>query len=309
MTNLPVLDSTIHYEESGSGTPLVFLHGNPASSHIWRNILPRVGDGRLLAPDLVGMGASGKPDIPYSFADHARYLDAWFDALELEHVILVGHDWGGGLAFDWASRHPDRVAGIAFLEAIIKTFEWDDLSPGMRARSESVRGPQGEQIVLVENKFLTQAFTGGVLTPVNPEDLDAYLAPYPTPESRRPILAWIRQRPVGGEPAEVVARVSAFGAWLADSPDIPKLLMTFDGDGLLIDQPAIEWCREHVAALEIVACGQAGHHAPEDRPQEIAAAITDWVDRHQLRAPDGRSSASRPDPTRAGQPHREPASQ
>jgi haloalkane dehalogenase len=283
MPEMSVLDSTIHYQESGTGTPLVFLHGNPASSHMWRKVLAQVGEGRLLAPDLIGMGASGKPDIAYSFDDHARYLDAWFDALELDQVILIGHDWGGGLAFDWAARHPQRVVGIAFLEAIVKPFEWEDLSPGMRERTEAVRGPQGEQIVLVENKFLTAAFTGGVLTPVRPEDLDTYLAPYPTPESRRPILAWVRQRPLGGQPAEVVSRVEAFDAWLGTSSDVPKLLMTFEGQGLLIDERAIDWCANHIAALEIVACGQAGHHAPEDRPQEIAEAITAWVDRHQLR--------------------------
>jgi haloalkane dehalogenase len=283
MPQLSALDSTINYQDSGTGTPVVFLHGNPASSHIWRNVLPRVGDGRLLAPDLIGMGASGKPDIAYSFADHARYLDAWFDGLELEHVIVIGHDWGGGLAFDWAARHPQRVAGIAFLEAIVKPFEWDDLSPEMRERFERMRGPEGEQVVLEQNTFLTTAFTGGVLTPVSPADLDAYLAPYPTRESRRPILAWVRQRPLGGEPAEVVARIDAFDAWLGASEDVPKLLMTFEGPGLLIDGRLTDWCANHIAALETVACGQAGHHAPEDRPQEIAAAITAWVDRHELR--------------------------
>lgn len=283
MADLSVLDSTIHYQDSGTGTPLVFLHGNPASSHIWRNVLPRVGNGRLLAPDLIGMGASGKPEIAYSFVDHARYLDAWFDALELDDVILIGHDWGGGLAFDWAARHPQRVAGIAFAEAIIKPFEWEELSPGMRERSEAVRGAQGERVVLEQNQFLTAAFTGGVLAPVAPDDLDAYMAPYPTPESRRPILAWVRQRPLGGEPAEVVERVTAFDVWLATSTDVPKLLMTFEGQGLLIDGQATDWCAEHVAALEVVGCGPAGHHAPEDRPQEIAAAISAWIDRHHLR--------------------------
>jgi len=120
MPEIPVLDSTIHYQESGTGTAFVFLHGNPGSSHLWRNVLPRVGSGRLLAPDLIGMRRSGKPDIPYLFADHARYLDAWFDALDLDGVVLVGHDWGGALAFDWAARHPERVLGIAFLESIVK---------------------------------------------------------------------------------------------------------------------------------------------------------------------------------------------
>lgn len=285
MPELPVLDSTVHYLDTGDGTPLVFLHGNPAFSYIWRNVLPHVGHGRLLAPDLIGMGASGKPDIAYSFADHARYLDAWFDALDLRDVVLIGHDWGGALAFDWAARHPERVAGIAFLEAIVKPLQWDELSPGMRERSEAVRGPAGEQIVLEQNRFLTQAFTGGVLTPVGPEDLAAYLAPYPTAESRRPILAWVRQRPIGGEPADVVERIIAFDAWLHTSHDVPKLLMTFQGDGLVIDELAADWCAAQVAALEIVDCGPAGHHAPEDRPEEIAAAISTWLDRRHLRSP------------------------
>ena len=128
MPDLSILDSTMHYEESGSGGPLVFLHGNPTSSYLWSNVLPNIGvSGRLLAPDLIGMGASGKPDIAYSFVDHARYLDAWFDALELDDVVLVGHDWGGALAFDWAARHPERVRGVAFMEAIIRPLSWEEL--------------------------------------------------------------------------------------------------------------------------------------------------------------------------------------
>ncbi|MGO4428431.1 alpha/beta fold hydrolase, partial [Streptomyces sp. MCAF7] len=120
-----VNDSTMHYRESGTGVPIVFLHGNPTSSYLWRHVMPAVGGGRLLAPDLIGMGESGKPDIDYTFADHARYLDAWFDALDLQDVILVGHDWGGALAFDWAARHPHRVRGIAFTETIVKPMTWE----------------------------------------------------------------------------------------------------------------------------------------------------------------------------------------
>jgi haloalkane dehalogenase len=283
MTSSPVLGSTIHYLDSGSGTALVFLHGNPGSSHLWRNVLPHVGDGRLLAPDLIGMGASGKPDIAYSFADHARYLDAWFDGLELDRVILIGHDWGGSLALDWAARHPERVVGVAFLEAIVKAMARTELSPDSLARFESARGPAGEQTILEQDLFIRAAYTGGVLTPISPEDLGAYLAPYPTPESRRPILAWVRQRPIDGEPAEVVARINAYDAWLVASEDVPKLLMTFEGPGLIINDNITDWCASHIAALEIVPCGKAGHHAPEDRPHEIAAAISAWADGHQLR--------------------------
>jgi haloalkane dehalogenase len=285
MPEIRVLDSTVHYEDSGTGSAFVFLHGNPSSSHMWRNVLPGVGRGRLLAPDLIGMGRSGKPDIPYLFADHARYLDAWFDALGLDRVVLVGHDWGGALAFDWAAQHPERVCGIAFLESIVKPMVWEELSPQARARSEAVRTPgAGEEMVLDQNLFVRSAFTGGVLTPVGDEDLETYLAPYPTRDSRRPILAWARQMPLGGQPAELIARIKAYDAWLTTSTDIPKLLMTFEGSPtLLIGEKYADWCATNIAALETVSCGKAGHHAPEDRPREIAAAVSAWADRHGLR--------------------------
>ncbi|GAA2726493.1 haloalkane dehalogenase [Actinocorallia aurantiaca] len=285
MPEVNVLDSTIHYRDSGTGTDFVFLHGNPGSSHLWRDVLPGVGPGRLLAPDLIGMGLSGKPDIPYLFADHARYLDAWFDALGLDRVVLVGHDWGGALAFDWAARHPERVLGLAFLESIVKPMAWEDLSPQARARSEAIRTPgTGEKMMLDQDLAVRQAFTGGVLTPLEAADLEAYLAPYPTRDSRRPLLAWARQMPLGGEPAELVTRIEAYDAWLAKSPDVPKLLMTFEGSPtLLVDERMAAWCTANIASLETVHCGEAGHHAPEDRPGEIAAAVSAWADRHGLR--------------------------
>ncbi|WP_410673304.1 haloalkane dehalogenase [Amycolatopsis sp. cmx-4-68] len=273
----------LHYEESGTGTPIVFLHGNPGSSHGWRHVLPHVGAGRLLAPDLIGMGRSAKPDIPYSFADHARHLDAWFDALGLDDVVLVGHDWGGALAFDHAARHPGRVRGVAFFETIVKPMAWDDLSPQAAERSRKIRTPGvGEEMVLEQNLFVRQAFTGGVRTPV--ADLEPYLAPFPTPESRRPVLAWARQLPLGGEPAELVTRIEAYDEWLAASTGTPKLLMTFEGSPtLLIGAEMARWCADHIAALDVVACGEAGHHAQEDRPKEIATEIAAWLDRHGLR--------------------------
>ncbi|MBE1877624.1 haloalkane dehalogenase [Myceligenerans pegani] len=282
MPEINVLDSTIHNEDSGSGTTFVLLHGNPSSSYAWRNVAPHLGAGRMLAPDLIGMGSSGKPDIAYTFADHARYLDAWFDALRLDQVILVGHDWGGALAVDWAARHPERVRGLAFFESIVKPMAWDELSPPARKRVETFRTPAGEELVLDQDSFVRQAFTGGVLNPV--DDLGPYLAPFPNRESRRPILAWARQMPVGGEPAELVARIEAYDAWLASSATTPKLLLTFEGSPTLLITPAMaDWCRENIAALEVVHVGEAGHHAQEDRPKEIATAVSDWADRHGLR--------------------------
>lgn len=285
MPEIDVLDSFIHYEESGAGAPFVLLHGNPGSSRLWRNITAEIGAGRKLAPDLIGMGGSGKPDIEYSFADHARYLAAWFDELRLGKVVLVGHDWGGALAFDWAARHPGRVAGIAFFESVVRPLSSDDLSPQARKRTETIRDPKaGEELGLDTDGLVRQAFTRGVLNPVSPRDLDAYLAPYPTRESRRPLLAWARQMPLDGEPAGLVARIEEFDAWLGMSTEVPKLLMTFEGHPtLLITEQVAAWCAANLAALETVVCGPAGHHAAEDRPQAIAATISDWADRHRLR--------------------------
>ncbi|MFB9832429.1 haloalkane dehalogenase [Actinoallomurus acaciae] len=277
-----VLDSTIFYREVGDGTPIVFLHGNPTSSHLWRAVIPAV-PGRRLAPDLIGMGESGKPAIDYSFADHARYLDAWFDALDLDDVILVGHDWGGALAFDWAARHPERVRGIAVNETIVKPMTWEEFPEAGRALFAAIKSDEGEAMILDDNAFL-DAFPGSVATPVGEDLIAAYRAPYPTRESRRPILRWARSMPLGGEPADVVARVEAYDAWLATSPDVPKLLITFaPGPGAMMTPEMIDWCARHIAGLEIERYDAvAGHHTPEDRPDLIVAAVVSWLRRHGI---------------------------
>ncbi|KAB8186712.1 haloalkane dehalogenase [Microbispora catharanthi] len=284
MPSTDVLDSAMYHEETGSGAPFVFLHGNPASSHLWRKVLPGIRAGaRLLAPDLIGMGRSGKPDVPYRFADHARYLDAWFDRLGLEDVVLVGHDWGGALAFDWAARHPGRVRGVAFFETIVRTMSWSELGEAPRARAQAIRSPEGEPLVLDRNFMVETAFTGGVLTPLGEEEMRPYLEPYPTRESRRPLLEWARSMPLDGEPADVAERVRTYGGWLASSHDVPKLLLTFDSSPTLLIGPEMAaWCAANIAGLEVEHCGPAGHHAPEDRPEAIAAAINAWTERHGL---------------------------
>jgi haloalkane dehalogenase len=277
MPQIDVLDSTMHYEETGSGAPFVFLHGNPVSSHVWRNVTPHV-PGRRIAPDLIGMGRSGKPAIDYSFADHARYLEAFLDALELDRIVFVGIDWGGALAFDWAARHAARVRGLAFMETLVRPLSTEDLTPASRPRLEAFRTPGiGERLVLEENVMLDGALTATMLNPLSDADQAVYRAPYPTPESRRALLAWPRAFPIDGEPADVFARFEAFGAYLRTNP-VPKLLLTFDGSPtLLIGDDLVRWCEANMAALEVVACGPAGHMAPEDRPHEIAAALTAWA--------------------------------
>jgi haloalkane dehalogenase len=275
MPSIDVLDSTIHYEASGDA-PVVLLHGNPTSSHAWRHVLPRTGG---VAPDLIGMGRSGKPDIAYSFADHARYLDAFLDALGLDDVILAGHDWGGALAFDWAARHPGRVRGIAFFETIVKPLEWAEYPPVAQERFKGFKTAGiGERKILEENIFITEALHATTVTELSEEDYAVYAAPYPTPESRRPLLAWPRSTPIGGEPADVVARVEAYDAYLASDP-VPKLLLTFDGSPtLMIKEELTAWCAANMAALEVVHCGAAGHLALEDQPRAIGDALLTWLD-------------------------------
>jgi haloalkane dehalogenase len=281
MPTTHVLDSTIFHRETGAGAPIVFLHGNPTSSYLWRHILPAVGGpGRRLAPDLIGMGESGKPAIDYTFDDHARYLDAWFDALGLDDVVLVGHDWGGALAFDWAARHPGRVRGVAFTETIVKAMSWQEFPEAGRELFRSIRTPGvGEAMMLDQNAFIEG------LTGLTEEDHDTYRKPYPTRASRLPLLRWARSMPLDGEPADVVARVNNYGEWLAASADVPKLLITFQpGFDAMLRQELIDWCAATIAGLDVAEHDLvAGHHTPDDQPEAVAAAIASWLDKHDLR--------------------------
>lgn len=261
---MKVLDSTMSYVDEGEGRPIVFLHGNPTSSHLWRNVVPSM-PGRRLAPDLIGMGASGKPDIEYSFEDHARYLDAWFDALELDDVTLIGHDWGGALAADWASRHASRVRGLAFTEAVLKPMTWEEFPPEGAKVFRAIKTPGvGESMI------------GGFLPP-------EYEGMYPTEESRKPLLRWARSMPLGGEPAAVVSRIEAFDAWLASTPEIPKLLITFDaGPDTMLTPAMVDWCAANFAALKVAHHPvTAGHHTPEDQPHLIAESLRAWLQSEQ----------------------------
>jgi haloalkane dehalogenase len=280
---IDVLDSFLSYREAGTGSPIVLLHGNPTSSHVWRNVIPQLADrGRCLAPDLIGMGGSGKPDSAYRFADHARYLDAWFDALDLRDVVLVGYDWGGVLALDWARRHPQRVRGVVVFETFLRPMHWSDWSAEGAQLFRTLRTPgAGEQLVLEQNAFLERSLAHGVQRGLAQSDRDAYYAPYPDPASRRPLLQWPREIPIDGAPADVAAVVERYDAWLAGGPAMPTLLLTF-GDGMLSAPPLIAWARSTLPSLEILPLPAAGHHAPEDAPQEIAGAIRGWLDRHAL---------------------------
>lgn len=284
---IAVLDSFLSYREVGSGRPVVFLHGNPTSSHVWRNVLPLVASrGLCLAPDLIGMGRSGKPESPYRFHDHARYLDAWFSALDLRDVVVVGFDWGGVLALDWARRHPSRVRGAVVFETFLQPMRWSDFPPQGAELFRALRTPgAGEAMVLEQNVFLEKSLGNGVKRQLAEADRAEYYAPFPDPASRRPMLQWPREIPIDGEPADVAAVIEENGRWLSASPAIPKLLLTFDGKGLSNAPAVVEWAQRTVQDLEVVPLGTAGHHAPEDAPEAIGGAIVDWLDRHPGREP------------------------
>jgi haloalkane dehalogenase len=286
-----VLDSTIAFRDIGHGPPIVFLHGNPTSSFVWRNVVPALATThRCLAADLIGMGHSGKPEIQYRFADHARYLDAWFAALDLRDVVLVGYDWGGPLAIDWARRHADRVRGVVVFETILQQLHYSEYPPQGAELFRALRTPGvGEKMVLEENQFLAKSLGNGVKRGLTDEERGEYYAPYPDPASRRPLLAWPRELPIDGEPADIVELVDRNAEWLAATPQVPKLLLTFGGQTLSNSPIVVEWAKRSIANLEVVALGPAGHHAPEDAPDAIARALSQWLSQRERTPANGRA--------------------
>lgn len=274
-----VLDTHLTYVDTGTGDPVVFLHGNPTSSYLWRNVMPHVEPaGRCLAPDLVGMGESGKaPDGSYRFVDHARYLDAWFDVVGLtRNVTLIGHDWGSALEFYWAYRHPDRIKALVYMEAIVRPLTWQEWPAPARALFQALRSPAGEEIILQKNVFVERILPGSILRRLTEEEMAIYRRPYLEPgESRRPTLTWPRQIPVDGEPADVVAIVDRCARWLATS-DIPKLFVNAD-PGVILVGAQREFCRTWPNQEEVTVRGS--HFLQEDSPAEIGQAIAAFLGR------------------------------
>jgi len=272
-------DSELAYVDTGRGTPVVFLHGNPTSSYLWRNVIPHVsGTHRCLAPDLVGMGESGKaPAGSYRFADHARYLDAWFEALGLARdVTLVVHDWGSALGFHWARRHPARVRALVYMEAIVRPLTWDEWPEPARKVFQGLRSPAGEEMVLEKNVFVERILPLSVLRGLTEAEMAVYRKPYLEPgESRRPTLTWPRQIPIDGEPADVVAIVDEYARWLATSP-LPKLFVNAD-PGVILTGPQRDFCRAWPNQDEVTVRGS--HFIQEDAPHEIGRAIAGFLSR------------------------------
>lgn len=269
------------YVEVGIGDPILFLHGNPTSSYLWRNIIPYCENlGRCIAPDLIGMGDSDKlsPSGPerYHFIEHREFLDALLEELGVDNnVTLVIHDWGSALGFDWANRHRDAVVGIAYMEAIVKPLSWEEWPTAIRPVFEGFRSNAGEEMVLENNVFIEQVLPGAIIRDLSEAEMDNYRAPFTEPgEDRRPTLTWPRQIPLDGEPADVVNIVKDYGEWLSKS-ELPKLFVNADPGAILRGQPR-EFCRTWPNQTEVTVSGT--HFVQEDSPNEIGEAVASWIE-------------------------------
>ncbi len=277
---IEVLGKRMAYVEMGDGDPIIFQHGNPTSSYLWRNIMPHVKElGRCIALDLIGMGDSEKLDDSgpdrYTFVEHSRFFDAALDALRVEsNVTFVIHDWGSALGFHWANRNRDAVKGICYMEAIVRPVSWDEFPAAARGVFEGFRSPAGEEMVLENNVFVENVLPGSIIRDLSDEEMAVYRRPYTEPgEGRRPTLTWPRQIPIDGEPADVVAIAQDYADWLSTS-EVPKLFVNAD-PGALTTGSAREFCRTWPNQTEVTVKGS--HFIQEDSPDEIGAALKAWL--------------------------------
>ncbi len=281
---LKVLDSEMAYRTVGDGEPVLFIHGNPTSSYLWRNVMPYVaGERQAIAVDLIGMGDSGKPRIAYRFVDHMRYLEAFVSALGLQRITLVGHDWGAALAWEYARRHPERVQRLAFMEGVLPpAFP----KPSFEAMGEKFGGMfrafkdevEGYRMVVTDNMFVEGVLPQLVNRPLGETAMTAYRAPFRDPADRAPVLAWPRQVPIAGDPADTEATLETIGAFMGQTA-MPVLLL-YAEPGVLVPPQAVGWYVERIPRLETAFVGQGLHFIQEDQPDAIGRALRDWIRRN-----------------------------
>jgi haloalkane dehalogenase len=284
--SVDVLDSRMAYHERGEGAPVLLLHGNPTSSYLWRDVIPELaGRGRLIAPDLIGMGDSGKLPNPgpdtYRFTTHRRYLDAFIDAAigRSAPIVLVVHDWGSALGFDWANRHRDRIRGIAYMEAIVRPIaSWEEWSPQAVPIFQGFRSDKGEAMILDRNMFVERVLPGSVLRKLTEAEMAEYRRPFPEREHRWPTLTWPRQIPIAGEPADVVAISADYSRWMAEN-EVPKLFVNAEPGAILIGASR-GFCRSWNNQSEVTVPGS--HFIQEDSGPAIGKAVAGWMQAHSL---------------------------
>jgi haloalkane dehalogenase len=276
-----VLGSRMAYHERGEGAPVLFLHGNPTSSYLWRDVIPELeGHGRLIVPDLIGMGDSAKLPNPgpdtYRFTTHRDYLEAFIDAVigGAESIVLVVHDWGSALGFDWANRHRGRVRGVAYMEAIVRPVaSWDEWSASATPIFQGFRSDKGEQMILDRNMFVERVLPGSVLRKLTEAEMTEYRRPFLKAGDRWPTLTWPRQIPIAGEPADVVEIAQAYSQWMARN-GFPKLFVNADPGAILIGGPR-EFCRSWQNQTEVTVSGS--HFIQEDSGPAIGRAVAGWM--------------------------------
>jgi haloalkane dehalogenase len=276
---LDVLDSKMAYVDTGlaSNETVVFLHGNPTSSYLWRNVIPKISsEARCIAPDLIGMGRSGKPSIQYRFTDHARYLDAFLEAIvPVGGVVLVVHDWGSALGLDWARRHQDRVSGIVLME-FITHIRWDVFPEQVRAAFEAFRSPEtGRKLLIEENAFIESILPGGIVRKLSDAEMDHYREPFISVASREPVYRWPNELPIEGSPADVVEIAEKYHEWLL-STDTP-LLLFWASPGGLIPENVAAWYASRLKNVRSVGIGPGIHFIQEDNPHLIGHEIAKWL--------------------------------
>ena len=277
---IEVNGSKLHYVDEGEGEPVLFLHGNPTSSYLWRNIIPHVtSTHRAIAPDLIGMGKSDKPDIEYRFFDHVKYVEGFIEKLGLENVTLVIHDWGSGIGLHYASRNESNVKAIAMMESILAPIpSWDAFPQEFVETFQAFRTPEvGWDMIVNQNMFVEQVLPGSIVRDLSDEEMNYYREPYLDPESRKPVWRWPNELPIAGEPADVVEAVIAYNGWLQGT-ELPKLLF-YATPGAITPAPLVEWCKANLKNLETVDLGEGIHFVQEDHPHEIGAGIARWLKR------------------------------
>ncbi len=273
---IEVKGSKMHYVEEGTGDPILFLHGNPTSSYLWRNIIPYAAEvGRAIAPDLIGMGKSDKPDIEYRFFDHVPYIEGFIEQLGLQNITLVIHDWGSGLGFHYASRHEGNVKGVAFMEAILPVPSWDAFPEMGRDMFKSFRTKDvGEDLLINQNMFVEQVLPMSVVRKLTDEEMNRYREPYVDPPTRKPVWRWPNELPVEGEPADVWEAAMAYQEWLQRT-EVPKILFHAT-PGALMSAALVKSLKSTLKNLKTVDIGPGVHFVQEDNPHKIGEAIAEW---------------------------------
>jgi haloalkane dehalogenase len=272
-----VLGSRMHYVEQGEGDPILLLHGNPTSSYLWRNVIPHVSpEARVIAVDLIGMGKSDKPDIAYQFEDHIEYVEAFIEALGLENVVLVLHDWGGGIGFDYAMRKPENVRGIAFMEAVVRPSRWEDANAVGRYLFKNLRDEEtGYDLIVRDNYFVEKLIPMMAGRDLSEEEMDHYRAPYLEESTRRPIRVWPQELPFDGSPERTHVRIAATYEKLKES-SMPLLLLVAE-PGLIMSEERVAIFENELPRMETKNIGPGMHYVQETQPTNIGKAVASWI--------------------------------